>query len=480
MARKVLGDDPFATKPGAKPSRPPKSAKPSKSPPATKTKTSVRVPPPEAPAETVAVAAAPPPSSDVTDAVTAESAARSEVIGEVTAEDRGHATEPDAAVEESAAPSGEPDAVTAGSTAPSGEPDAVTAGSTAPSGEPDAVTDLDAQLAALLAAAKADESLRARLVEAVASITAPSEPVVEAAPALAITESTPPEAEESDDAGAMMRSDFYLRRWGRIAMRDRSEAVDDFGLDPAYEARWRPVWDFLYDRWWRVEVEGIHHVPSEGAVALVANHGGAIPFDGVMLATALRREHPAQRQLRWLADDFVFHMPFAGAYVNRLGAVRACQENAERLIRKGNAVALFPEGIKGIGKLYKDRYRLQRFGRGGHIKLAIRTRAPIVPVTILGNEDTNPMLADSGWLSKLLGVPYVPITPTFPLLGPLGLMPLPAKWRIFFGEPIPVDHLPPEAADDELLVGRLNEKLRATIQDTLDRALRARQSIFKG
>ena len=99
-------------------------------------------------------------------------------------------------------------------------------------------------------------------------------------------------------------------------------------------------------------MQGIHHVPAEGAATLVANHGGAIPFDGVMLSTALRREHPAQRQLRWLAEDFVFHMPFAGAFVNRIGAVRACQENAERLIRQGNVVALFPEGVKGIGQLF--------------------------------------------------------------------------------------------------------------------------------
>ncbi|MEZ4392537.1 MAG: lysophospholipid acyltransferase family protein [Polyangiales bacterium] len=320
-----------------------------------------------------------------------------------------------------------------------------------------------------------DASLRARVLEALGA----AEPEPRPAPEAAEPEALAPTSEAADD-GAMMASEFYRQHWGRIAMRDRSEATDDFGLDPAYEARWRPAWEFLYDRWWRVEVEGIHHIPSEGPAALVANHGGAVPFDGVMLSTAVRREHPAQRQLRWLAEDFVFHMPFAGAFVNRIGAVRACQENAERLIRQGNLVALFPEGVKGIGKLYKDRYKLQRFGRGGHIKLAIRTRSPIIPVTIVGNEDTHPMLAGSDRLAKLLGMPYVPITPTFPLLGPLGLLPLPAKWRIIFGEPIAVAHLPAEAADDELLVGRLNEKLRATIQDTLDRALRERVSVFKG
>lgn len=341
--------------------------------------------------------------------------------------------------------------------------------------EPPPPSDAPSRLDEILGALDGDASLRAQVLEALGA-TATNEPTApEAAEPEALAATT-----GSTDDGAMMASEFYRQHWGRIAMRDRSETTDDFGLDPAYEARWRPVWEFLYDRWWRVEVEGIHHIPAEGPAALVANHGGAVPFDGVMLSTAVRREHPAQRQLRWLAEDFVFHMPFAGAFVNRIGAVRACQENAERLIRQGNLVALFPEGVKGIGKLYKDRYKLQRFGRGGHIKLAIRTRSPIIPVTILGNEDTHPMLAGSDRLAKLLGMPYLPITPTFPLLGPLGLLPLPAKWRIIFGEPIPVAHLPPEAADDELLVGRLNEKLRATIQDTLDRALRERVSVFKG
>ncbi len=293
-------------------------------------------------------------------------------------------------------------------------------------------------------------------------------------------------ATERDEAGAfdvnkeLLASDFYLRQWGRVAMRDRAEEVDEFGFDPSYDARLAAVFDFLYDRWWRVDVEGIDAVPAEGRVALVANHSGAIPYDGIMLAAAMRKEHPTGRQLRWLAEDFVSHLPFMGAWLTRLGAVRACQENAERLLRGESCVAMFPEGVKGIAKLYRDRYKLQRFGRGGHIKLAIRTRTPLVPVAIVGAEETHPLLGPSNFFARLLSVPYVPITPTFPLLGAAGALPLPSKWRIIFCDPMPMDSYGPDAADDEVLVGRLNEKLRGTIQDTLDRALRQRRSIFRG
>ncbi|MBI5512590.1 MAG: acyltransferase family protein [Deltaproteobacteria bacterium] len=282
-----------------------------------------------------------------------------------------------------------------------------------------------------------------------------------------------------DVARELFNTSYYLRQWGRVAMRDRFEEVDDFGYDARYEARWRPLFDFLYDRWWRVDVEGIENVPSTGPVALVANHSGALPWDGVMLAAALRKEHPAKRQVRWLAEDFIFHFPFLGAYSNRLGAVRACQENAERLLRSGACVGVFPEGVKGLAKLYAERYRLQRFGRGGHIKLALRTGTPLVPVTIVGAEEASPNVLPSGFLARLLGVPYVPLTPTFPWLGPLGLLPAPSKWTIHFGEPLVLDE-PPSAADDEVLVGRLNERLRSTIQGTLDRCVAKRRSIWRG
>lgn len=288
----------------------------------------------------------------------------------------------------------------------------------------------------------------------------------------------PIEEEPQDSASDIASGEFYARQWGRVALRDRAEDVDEFGLDEQFLSMAKPVIDLLYTKWWRVETHGIENVPDAGRVILCANHAGAVPYDGLMLAAALRREHPAQRPLRWLADDFVFHFPFMGVALNRLGAVRACQENAERLLRSSTVVGVFPEGVKGVSKSYRERYQLQRFGRGGHIKLALRTRTPIVPVAIVGSEETHPMLP-TGPLAKLLNLPIVPVTPTFPWFGALGLVPLPAKWSISFLPPISVDGYDDKSADDELLVGRLNEKVRAAIQDELDVRVRNRRSLFR-
>lgn len=289
----------------------------------------------------------------------------------------------------------------------------------------------------------------------------------------------PPES-VFDTARELLSTDFYLRKWGKLAMRGRSEEVDDFGFDPIYDAKFKPVLDFLYAKYFRVETSGIESIPAEGRCLLVANHSGTLPLDGLMLKAAVKREHAAARDLRWLTEDFIYHMPFLGSAMNRLGAVRACQENAERLLAKEQLVAVFPEGVKGIGKLFADRYRLQRFGRGGFIKLCLRTGTPIVPVAVTGAEETNPLLFKIEHLSKALGVPYVPVTPTFPLLGPLGLLPAPTKWRIQLGEPLDLSAHGPEAADDEILVGKLAERVRATIQGMLDRSVGSRKSVFFG
>lgn len=438
MAKKVLGNDPFT---GATPPTTP-PAKAASAPPKRATK--------------------PAPAKPTAKRATKPAPAKPDVAPEVTV-----------GPEETNAPAApEPAAPAASEQSATHEPALPASPDT--SLPPATTSDLPAQVSQLIAEAQRDPDARATLDALAAQLRTMSE---------APSEAREPEAPRSsayDVSREMLTSDYYLRQWGPVAMRDRSEEVDDFGLDPKVEERWRPMADFLFDRYWRVEVTGIEHVPASGRVILVANHGGAIPFDGWMLATALRREHPAQRQLRWLAEDFIFHFPFAGTTLNRLGAVRACQENAERLLRKDHVVGLFPEGVKGIAKPYRERYQLQRFGRGGHIKLALRTQSPIVPVTIVGSEETHPMLAPSGYLAKMLGLPYFPITPTFPWLGPAGLLPLPSKWRIEFGEPLAMEGYGPRQADDELLVGRLNEKLRATVQDNLDRAVRARRSVFRG
>ncbi|HEY4119349.1 MAG TPA: lysophospholipid acyltransferase family protein [Byssovorax sp.] len=268
----------------------------------------------------------------------------------------------------------------------------------------------------------------------------------------------------------------FEERLGAVA-----DEVDELGYDAAYEARLLPALDFLYTTYFRVETAHADRIPRVGRCIVVANHsGGPLPYDGVMLRTAVRRELAGARDLRWLTEDFISQLPFVGTAMNRLGAVRACQENATRLLARGGLVAVFPEGAKGMGKLYKDRYKLQRFGRGGFIRLALRTRTPVVPCAVVGAEEANPLLLRVEAAAKALGLPYVPVTPTFPALGPLGLLPAPTKWRIEFGEPLAFDEHGEAAAEDDVTVGRLAERVRGTIQGMLDRAVSSRRSVWFG
>lgn len=282
-----------------------------------------------------------------------------------------------------------------------------------------------------------------------------------------------------DSALQLLSTDYYFKQWARLGMRGRSEQVDDFGLDPTYEARVQPFLDLLYTRYFRVQIEGAARIPEQGAALLVCNHAGALPWDGVVLKTALRHARPGSTGLRWLTDDYVFHSPFLGASLNRIGAVRACPENAVRLLARGDLLAVFPEGIKGIGKLYCERYRLQRFGRGGHIKLALRMGVPLIPLAIVGSEESYPLMYRLRAFSKTLGLPFIPVTPLFPWLGPLGLLPLPSRWHIAVGAPMTeLEGLPSSAADDSVLVNDLNEQLRAKVQALLQEALAARGPAF--
>ena len=266
------------------------------------------------------------------------------------------------------------------------------------------------------------------------------------------------------------------RRWRALAMWGRSDVVDDFGRDPRATARWEWLFEFLYTRWFRVQASGLEHVPARGRALLVANHAGTLPYDSAMVMHAVRRDHPARRDVRPLVEDTVFHLPFLGPIMNRIGGVRADPENAERLLMKDELVAVFPEGEKGMGKLWRDRYRLQRFGRGGFVKLALRTRAPIIPVAVVGAEEAAPMLGKVTWFAKSIGIPWVPVTPLFPWLGPAGLLPLPSKWFVRFGEPVDLGHLGPDAAEDRLLVNKLADQIRTQIQTMIDGLLGKRRS----
>lgn len=289
-----------------------------------------------------------------------------------------------------------------------------------------------------------------------------------------------PENSPVESAREVLQSEYYRRNWGRNAIRQRTFDVDDFGLDPDFEEQVRPAVEFLFKRYFRVEVDGIRNVPDSGRAVIVANHSGALPWDGVMLREAIRTRHKTRTDFRWLAEDFSFYLPFLGVAINRMGAVRACPENASRLLEREHLIGVFPEGAEGTKKLFRNRYRLQRFGRGGFVRLCLQTQSPIVPCAIVGAEETNPILYRFDNLSKLLGLDYLPVTPTFPWLGPLGLIPAPTKWRIIFGEPISVAEYGPEAAVDHVLVGRIAEQVRTSISNMLDTALRRRKSVWLG
>lgn len=261
---------------------------------------------------------------------------------------------------------------------------------------------------------------------------------------------------------------------GYTARRALDDAVDEFGRDVALMKKTRPLFNFLYETYWRVRTTGVRHVPSKGRALIVANHAGTLAYDGAMIHMAVYREQAAHRLSRFLVEDIIQYLPFLGTFFNRVGGVRACQENAERILAQGDLLTVFPEGVKGIGKLFKDRYQLARFGRGGIVRLALKTRTPVIPCAVIGSEEIHPILWKSRPLAQLFGLPFIPITPTFPLLGPLGLIPLPAQWLISFGTPIRFDKMPAAILNDPLKLHTLTEELRQTIQRMVDDGLTKR------
>jgi 1-acyl-sn-glycerol-3-phosphate acyltransferase len=254
-------------------------------------------------------------------------------------------------------------------------------------------------------------------------------------------------------------------------------AVDEYGFDPEVTERFflaaiRPI----KEKWFRVEVRGVENIPTEGGALVVSNHSGTVPVDGLMTMVSVH-DHTG-RNLRPLGADLVFRLPIVGELARKGGATLACNEDAQRMLSGGELVGVWPEGFKGIGKPYAERYKLQRFGRGGFVSAAIRTGVPIVPCSVVGAEEIYPLVGNVPALARLLGVPYIPITPFFPLLGPLGLVPLPSKWLIEFGEPIRTDSYDEGAADDPMLVFNVTDQVRETIQQTLYTLLMQRRSVF--
>jgi len=253
--------------------------------------------------------------------------------------------------------------------------------------------------------------------------------------------------------------------------------IDEYGFDQELTARFfmaaaRPI----AEKWFRIEVRGKENIPDEGGALIVSNHSGTIPVDALM--THFSVHESTGRFVRPLGADLVFKVPFVGGIARKGGSTLACNEDAERMLRGGELVGVWPEGFKGIGKPYSDRYKLQRFGRGGFVSAALRTGVPIVPLSVVGAEEIYPLVGNIPSLARLLGLPYIPITPFFPLLGPLGLVPLPSKWLMEFGEPIRTDSYDENAAEDPMLVFNVTDQVRETIQQTLYKLLMERKSVF--
>ena len=279
-------------------------------------------------------------------------------------------------------------------------------------------------------------------------------------------------APESTDPVARVR-DFVRRRFAG------DYPIDDFGYDRELSREvLLPLIRPLYESYFRVRTLGMTRIPDTGPALLVGNHSGTVAIDAVMMQYAVATEHLQERAVRNIEADLVFSLPFVGPMARKSGTALAHDDDAHELLRRGELVGVFPEGYKGVGKGWKERYKLQRFGRGGFIEVALRARVPIIPVAFVGPEEAYPMIANAKFLAKAMRVPYFPITPTFPWLGPLGLLPLPSRWVIEFGEPIPLDDYPEDAADDKMLVFDLADSIRDTIQQMLYKNLKFRGGTF--
>ena len=256
--------------------------------------------------------------------------------------------------------------------------------------------------------------------------------------------------------------------------------TDEWGLDWEVLNTVRPFFEFLYRNYWRVDATGIDNIPESGRALLVSNHSGALPWDGAMIATAVSMEHSSQRLVRNLYEPWVAAMPFFSEFFMKCGQALASEENANLLLNQEELVAVYPEGFKGASKLYKNRYRLAPFNYLGFIKSAIKTQTPIIPVAVVGAEETYYSLADSKSLARLFGTPYFPVTPTWPWLGLIGLIPLPTKWYINFGQPLNLNSLETGSENNLILVSKINEQIRLSIQKMLSDRLSQRRSVLMG
>jgi 1-acyl-sn-glycerol-3-phosphate acyltransferase len=259
--------------------------------------------------------------------------------------------------------------------------------------------------------------------------------------------------------------------------------VNDWGRSERVEGLLdKTIVEFLYRLWFRCEVEGVENVPDEGGALLVSNHAGALPPDASMIAKAIKEEHPRPRPLNITIEHFFKGYPGFSMLLPKIGAVPAHPANVHRLLYdERQLVLVFPEGRKGTEKLFKDRYKLRRFGRGGFVEAAMRAQAPIVPIAVVGAEEAAPVFAQITPLQRLTGLLYFPLTPTFPHFGLLGMLGyLPAKFRIRFLEPVRTDDMGEEPWEDKALVQTVAHEVRGRIQESLYEMLGERKSVWFG
>jgi 1-acyl-sn-glycerol-3-phosphate acyltransferase len=280
------------------------------------------------------------------------------------------------------------------------------------------------------------------------------------------------------DLNRVMEFANFMYKQQELARRGPNYEVDDFGFDPQWTESFLSVFMVLYRDYWRVETTGVENVPATGRALLVSNHAGVLPWDGTMIKTAVFAEHSHPRHVRALVASLFMGMPMLSWFLRRTGQTVGHPDDTRRLLERDELVLVFPEGVRGTGKSFKDRYQLRRFGRGGFVATAIRSRAPIIPVSVVGSEEIYPMVGDLAPVARFFGLPYFPITPFWPWLGPLGMIPLPSKWRIQFHAPVHVEENPPEAADDNNLVMALSDQVRDTIQQGIYDQLKLRRGVF--
>lgn len=281
------------------------------------------------------------------------------------------------------------------------------------------------------------------------------------------------------DLATMLAIYQFFSRQSELASRGADMEVDDFGFDREWTDSLIPIFEWIYHSYWRVETAGVENVPPAGRALLVSNHAGVLPWDGAMIKTALFVEPPhINRHARALIAQFFFGLPWLSWFLRRTGQTVGHPDDVARLLERDELVLVFPEGVKGTGKPWSERYRLRRFGRGGFVQSAIRARSPIIPISVVGSEEIYPMLGNLEPLARLTGLPYFPVTPSFPWLGLLGTIPLPSRWRIQFHEPVRTDLVPVDGAEDAHLVMSLSDAIRDTIQEGIYHGLKQRRGAF--